>query len=458
MCWRLGSAPDGAHFAELKPSDSSKGKRGGSAVKRVGVFICHCGINIATNVDVARAARELSEHPGVVRAEHYTYMCSDPGQNLIKKSIKDDELDGVVVAACSPNLHLTTFRRASQSAGLNPYLCEEANIREQCSWVHDDREKATAKAVRLIQAMVEKVIRNRPLVPVKVPVTRKALIVGGGIAGMQAALDIANSGYETIVVEKGPSIGGHMAQLSETFPTLDCSQCIMTPKMVEVAQNPLIKLHTYSELEDISGYVGNFNVKIKEKARSVDMEKCTGCGDCWNNCPVRNEPAIPEVPSIAPMIEEEMLAKLDGILQRYKGQIGVEIPILQEINLEYNYLPQETLRYVAERLQIPVSRLYEIATFFNAFSLEPRGRYTVSVCLGTACHVRGGGRILERVERDLGIKAGETTEDLNFSLETVRCLGCCGLAPVVTIGSDLYGKIAQAELPKILRKYRNGRG
>ncbi|MFQ5907187.1 MAG: NAD(P)H-dependent oxidoreductase subunit E [bacterium] len=167
-------------------------------------------------------------------------------------------------------------------------------------------------------------------------------------------------------------------------------------------------------------------------------------------------PAIPEVPSIAPMIEEKMLAKLDEILQRYEGQIGVEIPILQEVNLEFNYLPEEALVYVAERLETPVSRLYEIATFFNAFSLEPRGKYTISICLGTACHVQGGGRILEKVERDLNVKAGETTEDLNFSLETVRCLGCCGLAPVVTIGDDLYGKVTQAQIPKILKKYRSG--
>jgi NADH-quinone oxidoreductase subunit E len=230
----------------------------------------------------------------------------------------------------------------------------------------------------------------------------------------------------------------------------------MTPKMVEVAQNPLIKLHTYSELEEISGYVGNFKAKIKKKARSVDMEKCTGCGDCWTNCLVRNRPEIPEVPSILPMMDKEMLVKLDEILDAYKGQIGIEIPVLEDINEEFNYLPKHALIYVAERLQTPVSRLYEIATFFNAFSLVPRGKYTVSVCLGTACHVQGAGRILEKLERDLGIKAGETTEDRSFSLETVRCVGCCGLAPVVTIEDDLYGKVAQAKLSKILKKYGKG--
>jgi len=228
----------------------------------------------------------------------------------------------------------------------------------------------------------------------------------------------------------------------------------MTPKMNDVAQHPNIHLLSYSEIEEFSGYVGNFKVKIKRKARSIDEEKCTGCGDCWNNCLVRNQPQIPEVPSIAPMIEKETLAKLDEILDRYKGQTGVEIPILQDINIEFSYLPKQALIYVAERLDTSVSRLYEIGTFFNAFSLEPRGKYTISVCLGTACHVQGAGRILERLEGELNIKEGETTEDLNFSLETVRCLGCCGLAPVVTIGEDLYGKVTQAKISRILKKYK----
>ncbi len=254
--------------------------------KRIGVFVCHCGTNIAGTVDVKRVAEELASYPGVAYSTDYTYMCSDPGQNLVKDAIRKHKLDGVIVAACSPTLHEATFRRAGRAAGVNPYEVEIANIREQCSWVHQgDKDAATAKAVRIIKSMVEKAKLDEPLEPIAVPMMHRALVVGGGIAGIQAALDIANAGYETVLVEKDPSIGGHMAQLSETFPTLDCSQCIMTPKMVEVAQHPRIKLLTYSEIEDVSGFVGSFKVKIRKKASYVDRDKCTGCGLCMEKCP-----------------------------------------------------------------------------------------------------------------------------------------------------------------------------
>jgi heterodisulfide reductase subunit A len=256
--------------------------------KRIGVFVCHCGSNIAGVVDVKRVAEELAKYPGVAYSTDYTYMCSDPGQNMVKDAIKKHKLDGVIVAACSPTLHELTFRRASAAAGVNPYEVEIANIREQCSWVHQgDKEAATEKATRIIKSMVEKTLLDEPLEPISVPMTHRALVVGGGIAGIQAALDIANAGYETILVERSPSIGGHMAQLSETFPTLDCSQCIMTPKMVEVSQHPRIRLMTYSEVEEVSGYVGSFKVKIRKKAAYLDREKCTGCGLCTEKCPAK---------------------------------------------------------------------------------------------------------------------------------------------------------------------------
>jgi heterodisulfide reductase subunit A len=254
-------------------------------MKRIGVFVCHCGINIASTVDVERVVEEVRRYPGVAHAEHYQYMCSDPGQKLVQEAIKKHHLDGVIVAACSPTLHEVTFRRASETAGLNPYQCEIANIREQCSWVHADRQAATQKAVRIIESLVEKVKYDESLTPLSVPLTKRALVVGGGIAGIQAALDVANSGYEVILVEKQPSIGGHMAQLSETFPTLDCSQCILTPKMVEVGQHDNIRLMTYSQVEEISGYVGNFTVKIRKKASYVNWDACTGCGVCTEKCP-----------------------------------------------------------------------------------------------------------------------------------------------------------------------------
>ena len=223
--------------------------------------------------------------PGVAYAVDYRYTCSEPGQAQIREAIAKHKLTGVVVGACSPRMHEKTFRKTVAAAGLNPYLCEIANLREQCSWVHTDREKTTEKAIQIVHSMVERVSRNVPLSAIKVPLTRRAIVIGGGIAGIQAALDIAEGGVQVVLVERSPSLGGHMSQLSETFPTLDCSQCILTPRMVEAATHPNIRLETYSEVESVSGYVGNFEVKIRRKARSVDWVKCTGCGTCWQKCP-----------------------------------------------------------------------------------------------------------------------------------------------------------------------------
>lgn len=259
-------------------------------MSRIGVFVCHCGENIGATVDCAKVAEIASKYPGVAVSLDYKYMCSDPGQNLIKDAIKNNKLDGVVVAACSPRMHEPTFRKATAEAGLNPFLCEMANLREHCSWVHLKNDTTTEKAAELVKMLVEKVKKNKPLYPIKVPITKTALVLGGGIAGIQAALDIANSGHQVIMVEKEPSIGGHMAQLSETFPTLDCSQCILTPRMVEVAQHPNIKLITYAELEAVEGFIGNFKVKIRQKAKSVDEKLCNGCGLCMTKCPSKKIP------------------------------------------------------------------------------------------------------------------------------------------------------------------------
>jgi heterodisulfide reductase subunit A len=258
---------------------------------RTGVFICHCGSNIAKTVDVASVAEQIKAMPGVVHAEDYQYMCSSPGQELVRKAIAEHHLDSVVVASCSPRLHEPTFRRCVAEAGLNPYLMEMANIREHCSWVHKDKAQGTPKALDLVKAAVVKVQRNVPLHSTELPITRRALVIGGGIAGIQAALDIADAGYEVILVEKSPSIGGRMAQFDKTFPTLDCAACILTPKMVEVAQHPNIKLMTWSEVEKVEGFVGNFEVTIRQKARYVDLEACIGCGQCMEKCPVKKLPS-----------------------------------------------------------------------------------------------------------------------------------------------------------------------
>jgi len=259
-------------------------------MSRIGVFICHCGENISATVDCEKVAKITAGLNGVAFSTDYKYMCSDPGQTIIKDAIKEHRLDGVVVAACSPRMHEPTFRKACAEAGLNPYLCEMANLREHCSWVHPKEEATTQKAADIVRTLVEKVKRNTALNPIKVPVTKTAVVIGGGVAGIQTALDIANCGHKVIMVERQPSIGGHMSQLSETFPTLDCSQCILTPRMVEVAQHPNITLYTYAEVEGLEGFIGNFKVKIRKKSKSLDEKICTGCGLCTTKCPQKKIP------------------------------------------------------------------------------------------------------------------------------------------------------------------------
>jgi heterodisulfide reductase subunit A len=260
-------------------------------MSKIGVFVCHCGENIGATVDCEKVAQAASQLEGVAFATDYKYMCSEPGQAKIKDAIREKGLDGVVVAACSPRMHEPTFRKTCAEAGLNPFMCEMANIREHCSWVHEKNDETTEKAIDLVRMLVEKTKRNKPLNPIKVPVTKKALVIGGGIAGIQASLDIANAGQKVILVERDPSIGGHMSQLSETFPTLDCSQCILTPRMVDIAQHPNITLYTCAELEKLEGFIGNFKATIRLKAKSVDYKLCTGCGLCTTKCPSKKIPS-----------------------------------------------------------------------------------------------------------------------------------------------------------------------
>ena len=237
-------------------------------MRRIGVFVCHCGLNIAATVDVERVAEEIRQYPGVAYAVDYKYMCSDPGQALIKEAIQKEGLDGVVVAACSPSMHEATFRRAVASVGLNPYLCEIANIREQCSWVHQDREAATRKAVAIISSLVEKVKLNEPLEPLTLPLIRRALVIGGGIAGLTAALDIAEAGYPVILVERKPVLGGKMRELSGLYLNFDAAPDLLAQRIEAVEKHPLITVLTEAEVEEVSGYVGNFSVKIRRFVNS----------------------------------------------------------------------------------------------------------------------------------------------------------------------------------------------
>ena len=259
-------------------------------MQKIGVFVCWCGSNIAGTVDVQAVSDALAKEPGVVYSTNYQYMCSEAGQNLIKDAIKEYGLTGVVICSCSPRMHEATFRKAVASVGLNPYMLEVANVREQCSWIHKDKAVATEKAIILGRAAIAKVQLNAPLQAGESPVVKRALVIGGGIAGIQTALDIAEAGFDVDIVEKTPTIGGKMAQIDKTFPTLDCASCIVTPKMVDCSQNEKIHIYSYSEVEDVKGFVGNFTVKIKKKARYVDENKCTGCGDCTTKCPMKNVP------------------------------------------------------------------------------------------------------------------------------------------------------------------------
>ncbi len=281
------------------------------------------------------------------------------------------------------------------------------------------------------------------------------MVLGAGVAGIQASLDLADMGYKVYLVEKGPSIGGAMAQLDKTFPTNDCAMCLLSPKLVDTARHPNIEIITNTDLQKVDGSAGNFVVTLNKRPRYIDEEKCTGCGTCTNNCPVRNIARFEEVDELGKVqLDSEDSQVLQGILSKHEAERAAVISVLQDINTHYRYLPENVLRHTAKALDIPLSQVYSIASFYNSFSFIPRGRYVVRVCMGTACHVKGGHQILQALERMLKIDAGGTTEDKNFSLEEVRCLGCCGLAPVITINEDLYGSVTQSKLPKILERYK----
>jgi len=324
---------------------------------RIGLFVCHCGTNIAGVIDVEKL-REFGETlPDVVVAREYKFMCSDPGQNLIKEDIKEHNLDRIVVAACSPRLHDPTFRGVSKEVDLNPYMAEMANIREQSSWVHmEEKEKALEVAKDIIKGTIEKVKHLEPLETKEVSVTPTCLILGGGITGISAALDIADAGYKVYLVEKSPTIGGRMAQLDKTFPTMDCSSCILTPKMSAVGRHPNIELLTYSELTNLKGFVGNFQAKVTQKPRYV-TEDCTGCGECAPVCPV-----------FAPNEFEEGLAARRAIYVPFPQAI----PNLYTIDLDRCIRCDLCIRICQEQTnavdfhQVPIERELDVGTIIVA--------------------------------------------------------------------------------------------
>ncbi len=344
-------------------------------MQRIGVFVCHCGTNIAGTVDVKSVAEALGHEPGVVFSTDYQYMCSQAGQDIIKNAIEEHGLTGIVVCSCSPRMHEATFRKTAAKAGLNPYMVEIANIREQCSWVHKEMPLGTEKAIILGKAAVAKVNLNTPLTPGESPVTKRALVIGGGIAGIQTALDIADAGFPVDIVETKPTIGGKMAQLDKTFPTLDCAACILTPKMVDVAQNENIRIFSYSEVTEVGGFVGNFEVTIKKRARYVKEDLCTGCGACTEKCPQKKVPnefnlgmdcrraiyipfaqAVPKVATIDP----------NYCTMLKSGKCGLCSKVCTAGAIDY----QAKDEFVKEKYGAIV-----VATGFNPISMEPFDEY-----------------------------------------------------------------------------------
>jgi NADH:ubiquinone oxidoreductase subunit E len=277
-------------------------------------------------------------------------------------------------------------------------------------------------------------------------------VLGGGISGMQAALDLADSGLKVYLVDNKPAIGGVMAQLDKTFPTNDCAMCTMAPRLVEIGRHKDVEIITLSDIEKIEGVAGNFKVILNKKPRYINEEKCTGCGTCITNCPTRNivQPIEKTKVELEPEFREEVLE----IIQKNKDRKGPLMTILQQVNSAFNYLPENALQYISQELGYPLSHIFKIATFYSSLSIVPRGKHIINVCMGTACYVRGSGRLMERLSDLLNIKEKETTPDMLFTLQSVRCIGCCGLAPAVMSGDNVYGKLTPKDIPGIIEKYK----
>jgi NADH:ubiquinone oxidoreductase subunit E/NAD-dependent dihydropyrimidine dehydrogenase PreA subunit len=279
-----------------------------------------------------------------------------------------------------------------------------------------------------------------------------ALVVGGGIGGMQAALDLAESGIKVYLVDSKPSIGGVMSQLDKTFPTNDCAMCTIAPRLVGIGRHKDIDILSLSSVSNIRGEAGHFRVSVHRKARYIDESRCTGCGSCVSSCPVRFRTQLLEGKNrihLSPEIE----VAVARIIEEHRHKKGPLLLILQSLNAIYNYFPEDVLRYVSQELDIPLTQILRVATFYNAFSLKPRGKHIVNVCMGTTCYVRGSERILEKFSDVLEVPVEETTGDLQFTLKAVRCVGCCSIAPVMMIDGKAYGRLKVNDVPRIVQKY-----
>ena len=279
-----------------------------------------------------------------------------------------------------------------------------------------------------------------------------AMVLGGGIGGMETALSLAESGIKVYLVDSKSSIGGVMSQLDKTFPTNDCAMCTMAPRLVAIGRHKDIEILSMTEVEKLEGGPGNFKATLKRKSRFIDESKCTGCGTCVANCPTRNKVQPLEMTGI--VVEPQFREKVAEVIGKHKGKDGMLMPILQEINAMFNYLPESVLRYVSRETGYPLSHIMQIATFYSAFSTVPRGKHVINVCMGTTCYVRGSERLLEKFTDVLEIRLDQTTPDMKFTLSSARCIGCCGLAPAVMVGGEVYGKLTSRNVPEILQKYK----
>jgi len=279
-----------------------------------------------------------------------------------------------------------------------------------------------------------------------------AMVMGGGIGGMEAALSLAESGIKVYLVDSKPSIGGVMSQLDKTFPTNDCAMCTMAPRLVAIGRHKDIEILSMSEVETLEGGPGHFTATLTKRSRFIDEGKCTGCGTCVSNCPTRNKVQPLEAVRIEPDLE--FREKVIEIISKNRGREGFLMPILQEINAVFNYLPETALKYVSQETGYPLPHVMKIATFYSAFSTVPRGKHVITVCTGTTCYVRGSERLLEKFNDVLGIRLEETTPDKKFTLKSARCIGCCGLSPAVMIGDEVYGNMTTRKIPEILAKYK----
>jgi len=427
--------------------------------ERIGVYICHCGTNIAGVVDVASvskwAGEELADE-GVVISRDYKFMCSSLGQELIQKDIKEQKLTRVLVAACSPHLHEKTFRNACKGAGLNPYLCELVSIREQDSWVHTDKVAATAKAKAITSGGVARVIHHEALEPLLVPIHPATLVVGGGIAGIQAALEIADAGFPVYLVEREPSIGGHMAQFDKTFPTLDCSACILTPKMVDVGNHPNITLLTWSEVQKVDGFVGNFAVTIKKKPRYIKTEDCTGCGICWEKCPKK----------VIDNVFEAGMGNRKAVYVPFPQAVP-KYPVIDDVNCTYylkgtckaceKFCPTNAIDFnqKAEEITVEVGNII-LATGFDLFDARRIPQYGYGTLANVftnleferICNAAGptGGNIVLRdgktVPKTVGIVHCVGSRDRNYNVycSAICCMQSLKFAHLVheRTGAEVY--------------------